>query len=130
MSPLIEVRHRRGIHLPEADLWLDPRFPVERAFVSHAHADHFARHRLSLGSAVTRELVRPRFGAEGEFQALPLRETQPWGDWQLRLLPAGHIPGSALIEWKDLAVKQKVGDKEIYDQIAHDKEPPEPNGKE
>lgn len=97
MSPLIEVRHRRGIHLPEADLWLDPRFPVDRAFVSHAHADHFARHRLSLGSAVTRELVRTRFGAQGEFQALPLRQSQPWEDWQLRLLPAGHIPGSALL---------------------------------
>ncbi len=97
MSPLIEVRHRRGIHLPEADLWLDPRFAVERAFVSHAHADHFARHRLSLGSQVTRELVRTRFGAQGEFQALPFRETRPWEDWQLRLLPAGHIPGSALL---------------------------------
>jgi thiosulfate/3-mercaptopyruvate sulfurtransferase len=30
---------------------------------------------------------------------------------------SGHIPGSALVEWKDLAVKQKVGDKEIYDQV-------------
>lgn len=97
MSPLIEVRHRRGIHLPEADLWLDPRFPVDRAFVSHAHADHFARHRLSFGSAITRELVRTRFGAEGAFEALPFRETQARGDWQLRLLPAGHIPGSALL---------------------------------
>ncbi len=97
MSPLIEVRHRRGIHLPEADLWLDPRFPVDRAFVSHAHADHFARHRLSLGSEITRELVRTRFGAQGEFQALPFRETQSWQDWRLRLLPAGHIPGSALL---------------------------------
>jgi DNA ligase 1 len=97
MSPLIEVRHRRGIHLPEANLWLDPRFGVERAFVSHAHADHFARHQLSLGSEVTRELVRTRFGAQGEFQALPLRQSQPWEDWQLRLLPAGHIPGSALL---------------------------------
>lgn len=97
MSPLIEVRHRRGIHLPEADLWLDPRFAVERAFVSHAHADHFARHQLSLGSEVTRELVRTRFGAQGEFQALPFREMRSWENWQLRLLPAGHIPGSALL---------------------------------
>ncbi len=30
---------------------------------------------------------------------------------------SGHIPGAALIEWKDLAVKQKEGDKEIYDQV-------------
>ncbi len=30
---------------------------------------------------------------------------------------SGHIPGSALIEWKDLAVKQKAGDKELYDQV-------------
>lgn len=30
---------------------------------------------------------------------------------------SGHIPGAALIEWKDLAVKQKAGGKEIYDQV-------------
>ena len=42
--PLLAVTHRRGIHLPEADLWLDPHFGVDRAFISHAHADHVARH--------------------------------------------------------------------------------------
>ena len=35
---LIVVEYPRGIYLPEADLWLDPHFGVERAFVSHAHS--------------------------------------------------------------------------------------------
>ena len=38
---LIEVRFNRGIHLPDLDLWLDPWDAKPRAFVSHAHADHF-----------------------------------------------------------------------------------------
>lgn len=97
MPPLLEVRQRRGIHLPEADLWLDPRHGVGRAFVSHAHADHVARHRLSLGSELTQRLVRARFGDTGEFRALPLETEHDWDAWKLRLLPAGHIPGSAML---------------------------------
>ncbi len=99
MPPLITVTHRHGIYLPEADLWLDPHFGVKRAFISHAHSDHVARHELTFCSEVTRDLMKTRFGFknEGEVRALPLREVIEWEGWELRLLPAGHIIGSAML---------------------------------
>jgi hypothetical protein len=60
-ASVIEVRFQRGLHLPELDLWLDPWDAKPRAFVSHAHADHFARHESALCSDVTAALVRKRF---------------------------------------------------------------------
>lgn len=98
-SELIKVVHRHGIYLPEADLWLDPHFGVKRAFISHAHADHVARHEMTFCSEVTRDLMKTRYGFknEGEVRALPLREVIEWEGWELRLLPAGHIIGSAML---------------------------------
>ena len=67
---VIEVRFQRGVHLPELDLWLDPWEAKPHAFVSHAHADHFARHESVLCSDVTSVLLRRRYNlAEGRIDA-------------------------------------------------------------
>lgn len=97
--PLIEVTHPNGIYLPEADLWLDPHFPTKRAFISHAHADHVARHEMTFCSETTRDLMKTRFGfqTEGTTRMLPMRQMVEWEGWELRLLPAGHIIGSAML---------------------------------
>lgn len=99
MPPLIEVTHPRGIYLPEADLWLDPHFGKERAFVSHAHSDHVARHALTFCSAITHQLmvVRKTVKKSGTVVTPKLREVLAWEGWELRLLPAGHITGSAML---------------------------------
>ena len=99
MPPLIEVTYPRGIYLPEADLWLDPHFGGKRAFISHAHSDHVARHEMTFCSEVTRDLMKTRYGytSEGEMRVLPMREVVEWEGWELRLLPAGHIIGSAML---------------------------------
>lgn len=99
MTPLITVTHPRGIYLPEADLWLDPHFAVERAFISHAHSDHVGRHRTTFCSELTLELMKARYGLKkgGTFHPLPMREVYEWEDWEIRLLPAGHILGSAML---------------------------------
>jgi DNA ligase-1 len=99
MPPLIAVTYPRGIYLPEADLWLDPHFGRERAFVSHAHSDHVARHGLTICSEITHQLMVVRKSAKkaGIVVSPLMREVFEWEGWELRLLPAGHITGSAML---------------------------------
>lgn len=99
MPLLIEVTHPRGIYLPEADLWLDPHFGVKRAFISHAHSDHVARHALTFCSEITHKLMVARKAAKkaGTVISPGFDEVFEWEGWELRLLPAGHITGSAML---------------------------------
>lgn len=95
---MIEVRYQRGLHLPELDLWLDPWDAKPWAFVSHAHADHFARHQSALCSTVTASLIRSRYSlAEARIDAVPFSAAIERHGHRLRLLPAGHIAGSAML---------------------------------
>lgn len=111
---MIEVRFHRGLHLPELDLWLDPWEAKPRAFVSHAHADHFARHESAFCSDVTAELVRKRFHlAENRIEAVSFHVPVVRDGFRLRLLPAGHICGSAMLHVtriKDNATLLYTGD--------------------
>eukprot|EP01031_Cornospumella_fuschlensis_P008022 gene8022-9903_t len=104
-APLLQVTHPGGIYLPEADLWLDPHFPVERAFISHAHSDHVARHHLTFCSDQTQSIMRKRYGVKdtSEFRPLPMNTDHEWEGWKMRLLPAGHIIGSAMLHLTRLA---------------------------
>ncbi len=111
---MIEVRFQRGLHLPELDLWLDPWDAKPWAFVSHAHADHFARHESALCSEATAALVQCRFRlAENRIEALPFQVPVTRDGFRLRLLPAGHISGSAMLHvtrLKDNATLLYTGD--------------------
>ena len=99
MPSLIEVTHPKGIYLPEADLWLDPHRGAKRAFISHAHSDHVARHDLTFCSEITHKLMVARKSAKksGVVISPPLGEMVEWEGWELRLLPAGHIVGSTML---------------------------------
>jgi DNA ligase-1 len=95
---VIEVRFQRGLYVPEADLWLDPWDAQPWAFVSHAHADHFARHDKALCSTVTAALVRSRYGVAAEkLEPAAFHTVVERNGFRLRLLPAGHIAGSAML---------------------------------
>ncbi len=95
---MIEVNFNRGIHLPELDFWLDPWEAKQSAFVSHAHADHFARHGQALCSALTAKLLRVRFNmAEARLEGTDFGQMIDRDGFRLRLLPAGHIAGSAML---------------------------------
>lgn len=98
MGRLIEVRYDGGLYLPELDLWLDPPGAKPRAFVSHAHGDHFARHAALLCSSVTSTLIQRRFKLPAErIEAVDLHQPVARDGFRLRLLPAGHIAGSAML---------------------------------
>ena len=111
---LIEVRHQRGLYLPEIDFWLDPQGARPRAFVSHAHADHFARHESVLCTQTTASLLRQRFNlAQNRIEALDYHTALTIDGFRLRMLPAGHIPGSAMLHitrTKDNATLLYTGD--------------------
>ncbi|MBK1883210.1 ATP-dependent DNA ligase [Luteolibacter pohnpeiensis] len=95
---MIDVQFNRGLYLPELDLWLDPWDAKPCAFVSHAHADHFARHESALCSEVTAALVQKRFHlGENRIESVPFQIPIIRDGFRIKLLPAGHIAGSAML---------------------------------
>lgn len=98
LGALIEVVYNRGLYLPEAGLWLDPRDAQEQAFVSHAHADHFARHGQVICSRATAGLLQARYRVAAE-RLVPVDFQLPVeiNGHTLQLLPAGHVFGSAML---------------------------------
>jgi ATP-dependent DNA ligase I len=94
---VIDVRYERGLYVPEADLWLDPRDAKRFAFVSHAHSDHIALHEEIIVSERTARLMQARMPGERREHVLPFGERRRVHDVDVTLLPAGHIFGSAQI---------------------------------
>ncbi len=92
---MIDVRYERGVYLPQQDLWLDPWDARRCAFVSHAHNDHIAPHNEIIVSDRTARLMQSRLAGERIEHVLPFGERRTVGGLDLRLLPAGHIFGSA-----------------------------------
>jgi len=95
VNPYIDVRYARGLELPHQGLWLDPSEARPFAFVSHAHADHIAAHAEVIASAGTARLMRARLGGTRREHLLEFGQTMRHGNFQITLLPAGHIFGSA-----------------------------------
>lgn len=106
MGPLDVEARPEGVLLPALGLWLDPRRPVERAFVSHAHGDHggLDARGTVLASPETLSLLEGR-------RSVPLDGARAigWGEWievrvgdafgggtaRLSIAPAGHVLGAA-----------------------------------
>ena len=91
-----DVQLRQGLYLPQLDWWLDAPRPAARSFVSHAHFDHMAKHRLSLCTEATARLMHARQPLPRELLTLPFDRTHELvPGCRVTLLPAGHILGSA-----------------------------------
>lgn len=103
MSALTFQFNRGGIYFPELGLWLDahePQLGPEMVFVSHAHSDHTAAHREVILSAPTARLMHARVPGQRKEHVLNFGEVRRFENgtngFQLTLLPAGHIFGSAM----------------------------------
>jgi Cft2 family RNA processing exonuclease len=90
----------RGLKLTKADLAIDFRRRQPRAFVSHAHVDHMARHEYAICTPETGALYRHRFGPRPT-RDLPYRQPLEWGGLRLTTFPAGHCLGSAMLLAED-----------------------------
>jgi Cft2 family RNA processing exonuclease len=91
------VRFDHGVHLPGADLWLDPHQARPAAVVSHAHADHVRRHETAVVTAPTAALMRRRGVVRCRFTVLPYGKPLQAEHATVTLYPAGHILGSAQV---------------------------------
>lgn len=95
----------KGLYCPPADAYLDPLRPVDRAFVTHGHADH-ARpgNGAVMATPETLAIMAARYGedfARSRQSAAYGRRTKV-GEVEVSFHPAGHVLGSAQIrlEWK------------------------------
>ena len=90
------LEFRSGIHLIGTGLWLDATAVKEISFVSHAHKDHFARHKSIIATEQTIRLCRERLDIN-EALTVPYRQPFSLGELTLELYPAGHMLGSAQV---------------------------------
>lgn len=87
----------RGIYCAAGDFYIDPWRPVDRALITHGHADH-ARpgHRRYLCTQGCAPVMRHRLGTI-TVDTVKFGEARRIGDAQVSFHPAGHLPGSAQI---------------------------------
>lgn len=87
----------RGIHCPPADIYIDPWQPVDRAMITHGHADHSrygSKHYMATSAAAP--AIQYRLG-DIDMQTVEFGETTVINGVKFSFHPAGHILGSAQI---------------------------------
>ncbi len=93
----VELR-KGGLHLTGSALAFDAKRRSALSFVSHAHADHIARHERVIATAATVALMRARLGELSGVLPVPYNRPFELRPLYLELLPAGHILGSAQLK--------------------------------
>jgi putative mRNA 3-end processing factor len=89
-----------GLYCPPGDFFIDPVRPVERALITHGHADHArAGHGSVLATRETLGIMAVRYGEAfaGATQEARLGERLMINGVAVRFHPAGHVLGSAQI---------------------------------
>ena len=97
---MVSFHWEAGLKLTKADLAIDFRRRQPRAFISHAHSDHIARHEYALCTPETSALYQFRLGRRPTLE-IPHRTPTEWGGLRLTLYPAGHCLGSAMLLAED-----------------------------
>lgn len=86
-----------GIYCPAGDFYIDPWRPVDRALITHGHADH-ARpgHARYLATDIAAPVMRHRLG-DITLETTTYGTAHQIGGARVSFHPAGHVPGSAQI---------------------------------
>ena len=95
-DPLLSFTDR-GIYCARGDFYIDPWRPVDRALITHGHADH-ARpgHGAYLATDLAAPVMTHRLGAI-RFETVGYGARRDIGGVTVSFHPAGHVPGSAQI---------------------------------
>jgi putative mRNA 3-end processing factor len=88
----------RGLYCAAGDFYIDPWRPVDRAVITHAHADH-ARpgHAAYLATPHALGVLKTRLGEKSTIATLDYGTTQLIGAATVSFHPAGHVLGSAQV---------------------------------
>jgi len=91
------VLRPEGLYCPAGRFHIDPWRPVERAVITHAHADHARTgHAAYLATELSRGVLRARLG-DMTLQGLAYGEAVQLDGVRVSLHPAGHVLGSAQV---------------------------------
>ena len=97
MTTLIQ-NSDRGLYCAAGDFFIDPWQPVDRAVITHAHADHASRGSKRYLTTTEGELVLRRRMEEGvHIHAIPYGDPITINGVTVSLHPAGHLLGSAQV---------------------------------
>ncbi|MGF1464374.1 MAG: ligase-associated DNA damage response exonuclease [Maricaulaceae bacterium] len=89
-----------GLYCPPGDFFIDPVRAVDRAVITHGHADHArAGHGAVLATPETLAIMASRYGEDftANRQAARYGETVRINGVAVRFAPAGHVLGSAQV---------------------------------
>ena len=89
-----------GLYVIPAFAHIDPVRAVDTAIITHGHADHArAGHGHVIATPETLAIMSTRYGSNfaGRQTALPYNQHFRLGDVSVKLIPAGHVLGSAQI---------------------------------
>ena len=118
----------QGLYCPAGDFYIDPVRPVDRALITHGHADHArAGSRHVLATSQTLDIMRIRFGDN-------YAQTSQIADYgkpldingvKVTFYPAGHVLGSAQIavEYNNLRIVASGDYKRVADKTCLPFEP-------
>ncbi len=91
------VQRPEGLYCPAGNFYIDPWRPVDRAVITHAHADHArSGHGHYLAQADSQGVLRARLG-QINLQPLQYGEVVEHSGVKISLHPAGHVLGSAQV---------------------------------
>lgn len=97
-SELLEIRPE-GLYCPPGDFYIDPIKPVEKALITHGHADHArAGHSAVMATSQTLDIMAIRYGEDFTQSRQIATGTQTVNDVSVSFHPAGHVLGSAQIK--------------------------------
>ncbi len=87
-----------GLYCPAGDFYIDPWQPVNRAVITHGHADHARRGSAHyLAAPGNNAILRRRLGSDIHLDIVTYGQIATHNGVRVSLHPAGHILGSAQV---------------------------------
>lgn len=89
----------KGIYCKQGKFYIDPWQPVDKAIITHGHADHAKwGNKNYLCHTLTKPVLGERYGLYDNVETLAYNEIIDINGVKLSMIPAGHVIGSAQIK--------------------------------